>query len=77
MASPSHAFFTPVAQLSRGLTAFDTVSGIGLDTLGFLWGCADIWSIVRDPVTTTWASSFTPVTTTWVACSNCSTVCAC
>lgn len=37
-----------------GLSANNTISGYGLVTFGFLWGCADIWSPAYNAVTTTW-----------------------
>lgn len=39
---------------SFGFTGKDTISGLGLNTFGFIWPCPDIWSLAYDPVTTTW-----------------------
>lgn len=44
MAQPFDPIVAPVALLTHGLTAFDTVAGIGLVTFGFLWPCNGIWS---------------------------------
>lgn len=40
-----------------------SISGVGLNTFGFLWPCADIWT-----------SSETRITTTWTAVMGASTV---
>ena len=37
-----------------GFTAYNTISGLGLNTFGFLWGCGEIWAPAFPPVTTTW-----------------------
>lgn len=37
-----------------GLTAFDTVEGLGLNTFGFLWPCNGIWAPNDDTITTAW-----------------------
>lgn len=42
---------------SFGLTAHNTISGVGLNTFGFLWPCSDIWSTSEAAITTTWVSS--------------------
>lgn len=39
---------------SFGLTADNTISGLGLNTFGFLWGCQEIWSPADEPTSTTW-----------------------
>lgn len=42
---------------SFGLTAFDTIEGLGLNTFGFLWPTTGIWTdcaACNDNVTTTW-----------------------
>lgn len=41
---------------SFGLTASDTISGLGLNTFGFLWACADIWSPDDPVVSTNWTT---------------------
>lgn len=48
-----------------GLTARDTISGIGLVTFGFLWECAAIWEPSDESVTTNWSNSDSPITTNW------------
>lgn len=43
-----------------GFVAFDTLSGVGLNTFGFLWDGADIWTdcnICNEDITTIWSSS--------------------
>ena len=37
-----------------GFEAFNTISGLGLVTMGFLWGCGEIWAPAYPNVTTTW-----------------------
>lgn len=37
-----------------GLCGNDTISGYGLVTFGFIWGCADIWNTAEESVSTTW-----------------------
>ena len=37
-----------------GFTAYNTISGLGLNTFGFLWGCGEIWAPAFPPVTTVW-----------------------
>lgn len=39
---------------SFGLTAFNTIEGLGLNTFGFLWPCAGIWAPVDAAVSTVW-----------------------
>lgn len=39
-----------------GLCGNNTISGFGLVTFGFIWGCADIWNPSDSPITTTWVS---------------------
>jgi len=38
----------------------NTISGLGLNTFGFLWPCADIWSPVIGVTLTTWTACVTP-----------------
>ena len=40
-----------------GLSASDTISGIGLVTFGFLWNCPDVWGPVIDEPTTVWTDA--------------------
>lgn len=42
-----------------GLSALNTIAGLGLNTFGFLWGCPDIWVDSDAALTTTWANSDT------------------
>jgi hypothetical protein len=42
---------------TRGLIGNNTVSGVGLNTLGFLWPCDGIWIPSDSPITTVWTSS--------------------
>lgn len=41
---------------SFGFTAYNTISGLGLNTFGFLWPDSEIWNpwVTEDSVTTTW-----------------------
>ena len=45
---------------SFGLTGKNTISGLGLNTFGFLWDCADIWGPAYDTVVTTWTNCLDP-----------------
>lgn len=45
---------------SFGFVGFNTISGLGLNTFGFLWPCPDIWSPAYDPVTTVWTLESNP-----------------
>ena len=38
----------------QGFVGFNTVSGVGLMTFGFVWPCQGIWGVADNPVTTTW-----------------------
>jgi hypothetical protein len=60
MASPVQVKIGGQALNSFGLTNDDSVSGVGLNTFGFLWASEDIWT----PTVGT-------ITTTWVRCDNC------
>lgn len=40
---------------TQGFTAKGAISGVGLNTFGMLWPCADIWSPSEDVITTTWS----------------------
>ncbi len=60
MANPINVKIVGQALNSRGFTAEQTVSGVGLNTFGFLWPTSDIWT-PADPA----------VTTAWADCSNC------
>ena len=42
-----------------GLTAENTVEGLGLVTYGFIWPCAGIWGPGDDVVTTAWTDCTT------------------
>lgn len=37
-----------------GFTANQTISGVGLNTFGFLWAAEDIWTDCDGSITTTW-----------------------
>jgi len=39
---------------SFGFVENNTISGLTLNTFGFLVPCADLWSPADDPITTTW-----------------------
>lgn len=48
-----------------GFIANNTVSGIGLNTFGFLWGCSEIWEPSDDAaLTTTWVPASVSVLNT-------------
>ena len=62
-----------VALLDKGLTEWDAIDGVGLQTYGFVWGCPNIWyhgCIYDEFVTlTAWTLSAFPgaTTTIWTA----------
>lgn len=59
MAAPVAVVIRGMALNSFGLTADDSISGVGLNTFGFLWDSSSIWTDV-----------LTGATTAWVACAN-------
>lgn len=61
MAQSFDPIIAPVALLTHGLTAFDTVEGIGLVTFGFLWPCNGIWGPTPEGAVRN---------TVWTACAN-------
>jgi hypothetical protein len=40
----------------QGFTAYNTISGLGLNTFGFLWGCNEIWAPTEEAIVTTWSA---------------------
>lgn len=54
MADPVEVTFQPVAQETKGLTALNTISGLGLVTAGFLWEASAIWDVGESPRNTVW-----------------------
>jgi len=67
MANPIDVVIKGTALESFGFTAEKTISGVGLNTFGFLWPCPDIWGPAVDGVTTSWGAVYAPVTTSWGA----------
>lgn len=57
MADPVDVIIVGQALNDLGLEAFDTISGLGLNTFGFLWGCNEIWAPADAPVSTTWVNA--------------------
>lgn len=45
---------------TKGFEAYNTVSGLGLNTFGFLWGCSEIWQVNDPTITTTWTFQMPP-----------------
>lgn len=39
---------------SQGFTGENTIDGVGLNTFGFIWPCASIWTSCEEPITTVW-----------------------
>ena len=70
MANPVNARVYGQALNSFGFTANDTISGVGLNTFGFLWHVGGIWgpAPIQDPVVTLWVNSAIQdsVVTIWV-----------
>lgn len=67
MANPVDAVIKGTALETFGLTAENTIAGLGLNTFGFLWPCDGIWGPAFDGVSTPWAAVYAGVTTTWTA----------
>ncbi len=51
-----------IALNDYGLSANNTIAGLGLNTWGFLWPCDSIWSTAESAITTTWVSCSSPGT---------------
>jgi len=64
MAAPLDVIVVGQALNDGGLSAFNTLAGLGLNTFGFLWPCDGIWLSSDDPITTTWVPASIPVTNT-------------
>ncbi len=64
MAAPLDVKIVGTALNSLGFTGENTIDGVGLNTFGFLWPCASIWT-----------SSEAAVTTVWVEATNTTGVC--
>jgi len=61
MANPVKAKLNGHGQISYGFVDENAaLSGLGLNTFGFLWGCPDIWAPCDDP----------DRVTTWTDCTN-------
>lgn len=54
MSNPVDAIVVGDALNTFGMEAFNTISGLGLNTFGFLWGCGEIWAPAYPPVVTIW-----------------------
>lgn len=63
MAAPLDVTIQGMALDTFGLTANQTIAGLGLNTFGFLWPCDGIWQ-----------PSDSPIMTTWVSCDSAATV---
>ena len=61
MAAPLDVIVVGQALNSLGLTAFNTIAGLGLNTFGFLWPCDGVWLSSDDPITTVWVPASIPV----------------
>lgn len=58
MAHPVDAVISGVALETEGFVGLQfAVSGLGLNTLGFLWPCDGIWTTSEATITTAWASA--------------------
>ena len=50
-----------------GFQGNNTISGLGLNSFGFVWGAGEIWSPAQvQGLTTTWVTAQAVVSTTWV-----------
>lgn len=56
MANPIDVMIVGQALNDEGLAAKGTISGVGLNTFGFLWPEDAIWTVCScpDPTSTTW-----------------------
>lgn len=43
--NPINVEIVPLAVIDFGFSAENTISGVGLNTFGFLWGKADFWNL--------------------------------
>ena len=66
-AQPADVVIVGDALNTLGFEAFKTVSGLGLNTRGFLWPCSGIWTASDGPITTVWSASL-PATVTTEVC---------
>ena len=66
MAAPLDVVVVGQALESGGLTANNTIAGVGLVTFGFLCPCDGIWQPSDSPITTIWVSASIPSKTTEV-----------
>lgn len=48
-----------------GFEAYDTISGIGLNTFGFLWDGDGFWAPCCDTPTNVWMSCDSGISTSW------------
>lgn len=62
--APADVIVVGQALETYGLTAFNTIAGLGLVTYGFLWPCDAIWQPSDAAITTTWVPASVPVITT-------------
>lgn len=56
MAFPLDVTIVGMALNDFGISANNTIAGVGLNTFGFLWPCDGIWNTAEEAVTTTWTS---------------------
>ena len=64
--APADVIVVGQALETYGLTAFNTIAGLGLVTYGFLWPCDGIWQPSDNPITTSWVPASVPMKTTEV-----------
>ncbi len=63
LAAPLDVIIVGDSLNTRGFESFNTISGLGLVTMGFLWDCGNIWAPNDPSVTTTWTVYNEPNTT--------------
>lgn len=56
MSQPLDVTIKGMALEDFGFIAEGAISGVGLNTFGFLWPCNEIWAPCDAPITTTWVS---------------------
>jgi len=58
------------ALCDNGFEAYNTISGLGLNTFGMLWPCSDIWAPLDSVFSTPWTGVQTNPTVNTETCSD-------
>lgn len=58
--------FNGLSLVDRGLVSdYNTLSGVGLNTFGFIWAAQDIWADADAQISTSWSNADGTISTTW------------